>query len=145
MNKTYIPKNIKNKEIQWYLVDAKNKNLGRLSTKIALMLKGKNDIEYAPYINSMNYIIIINAKYINITGQKRSQKLYKRHSGRPGGLKTETFDSLNQRIPTRIIEKSIRGMLPKNTLGRQLFRQVKIYTDNNHPHVAQHKQIITLK
>nr|AOM64659.1 ribosomal protein L13 [Riquetophycus sp.] len=145
MNKTYIPKNIRDKNRIWYLIDAQEQNLGRLSTQISILLRGKNDVLYTPNVNSMNYIIVINAKYINITGQKRSQKIYKRHSGRPGGLKMETFNQLNHRIPARIIEKSIRGMLPHNALGRQLFKQLKIYGDKNHPHAAQKPTIIELK
>nr|YP_009296335.1 ribosomal protein L13 [Sebdenia flabellata]AOM65270.1 ribosomal protein L13 [Sebdenia flabellata] len=129
---------------QWYLVDAKNKTLGRLSTNVATILRGKNTIEYTPYLESNNHIIIINAKFINITGQKKQQKVYTRHSGRPGGLKTETFNELQKRIPNRIIEKSIKGMLPKGPLGRKLFTKLKIYSENNHPHTAQKPLLISL-
>lgn len=142
MNKTHIPK-IKEKP-KWYLINAKNQNLGRLSSKIANILTGKKNIMYTPHINHRAYIILTNAKYINVTGQKRSQKIYKRHSGRPGGLKIETFEQLNKRIPNRIIEKSIKGMLPKGRLGRKLFTQLKIYTENNHPHEAQKLEILSL-
>nr|QCI07412.1 ribosomal protein L13 [Leiomenia cribrosa] len=142
MNQTYIPK-ITEKQ-QWYLIDARNQNLGRLSSYITNILIGKNNIMYTPYLNSKAYIIVINAKYINITGKKRSQKIYKRHSGRPGSLKTETFEQLNQRIPKRIIEHSVRGMLPKGKLGRKLFTQLKIYTENSHSHEAQKLEILSL-
>lgn len=143
MNKTYIPKNIKNQNSRWYIIDAKDKNLGRLSSKIASVLKGKTEIDYTPYINSMNYIVVINATHINVTGKKQSQKIYRRHSGRPGGLKIRSFKEVYNKFPTRIIEKSIKGMLPKNTLGRQLFRQLKVYSDSDHPHNAQKPQIIS--
>lgn len=135
MNKTHVP-NL-NKLPKWYLIDAKNKSLGRLSTKIAQILKGKNNVDYTPHIINKTYVIIINAKSIQVSGSKKVKKLYRRHSGRPGGLKTENFIQLQQRIPARIIEKSIKGMLPKNILGRQLFTHLKIYSDSSHPHSAQ--------
>lgn len=142
MNRTYIPKKIET--CKWYLIDAKNKNLGRLSTKVAIMLKGKNDIIYTPHINHKLYIVIKNAKYIDVTGKKKYQKTYKHHSGHPGGLKTETFEKVNARIPNRILEKAIKGMLPKGPLGRQLFTQLKVYSEDYHPHKAQNPKIITL-
>lgn len=142
MNRTYIPQN---KENRWYIVDAKNKNLGRLSSQIALILKGKNEISYTPYINPKTYIIIINAKYIYLTGQKKYQKVYKKHSGRPGGLKITTFKELYAKCPSRIIEKSVKGMLPKNSLGRQLFAQLKVYSVEQHPHDAQQPKTLILK
>nr|YP_010951595.1 50S ribosomal protein L13 [Laurencia catarinensis]WMP12534.1 50S ribosomal protein L13 [Laurencia catarinensis] len=123
--------------LTWYLVDAKEKNLGRLSSRIAQILMGKDIKEYAPFQESNKQIIIINSKYINVTGKKDKQKIYKRHSGKPGGLKAETFNKLKTRIPNRIIEHSIRGMLPKNNLGRKLFKKLKIYSENQHPHAAQ--------
>jgi len=141
-NKTCIAINNKQNKQEWYLIDAKEQNLGRLSSKIAFLLKGKNKNTYTPYMNSKIHVIIINSKLIEITGKKRNQKLYKRHSGQPGGLKIETFDKLQKRMPNKIIEKSIKGMLPKNILGRQLFRQLKIYSDSKHPHSPQ--QPVTL-
>lgn len=140
MNNTYIKKQIQ--QPTWYLIDAKSKNLGRLSTFISVLLRGKNDIEYTLYVNPKIHIIIINAQHIHVTGQKKSQKVYKRHSGRPGKLKKEYFEHLNKRIPNRIMEQSIKGMLPKNSLGKQLFRQVYVYPDNQHPHIAQKPEII---
>nr|QCI06406.1 ribosomal protein L13 [Dictyurus purpurascens] len=134
-NKTYINTNEKKQE--WYIIDATNQTLGRLSSKVAFILKGKNKSIYTPYFNNQINIIIINSKLIRVTGNKRDQKVYKKHSGKPGGLKVETFNKLNKRIPNRIVEISIKGMLPKNTLGRQLFTQLKIYSDNKHPHNSQ--------
>nr|YP_010330215.1 ribosomal protein L13 [Porphyridium aerugineum]UNJ17931.1 ribosomal protein L13 [Porphyridium aerugineum] len=129
---------------KWYLIDAKNKNLGRLSSSIAYILRGKNSSDYAPNTNLKHHVIIINAKEIHVTGDKNNQKLYRRHSGRPGGMKIETFQKLSERIPTRIIEHSIKGMLPKGPLGRKLFTQLKVYEANNHPHEAQKPEIVEL-
>jgi large subunit ribosomal protein L13 len=142
MNKTYIKKDTLN--IQWFCVDANNQTLGRLSSQIASYLKNKNSIYYTPFQVSQSHIIVINAEKIKVSGQKKSQKLYKRHSGRPGGLKVETFTDLQNRIPTRIIEKAVKGMLPKNTLGRQLFKSLKVYDGPNHPHGAQRPIPLTL-
>ena len=141
MNKTSIT----TYNSKWYIVDAQNQRLGRLSTHIATILKGKNKPTYTPYLENNNYIIVINAKDISVTGNKKYQKKNKRHSGKPGGLKVERFVDLQERIPERIIEKAIKGMLPKNNLGRQLFKKVRIYQDNKHPHDAQKPELILLK
>lgn len=143
-NKTYIGNNKSQDKQKWYIIDAKNQKLGRLSSKIAFLLRGKDDYSYTPYFQSNIHIIIVNSQLIEITGKKREKKLYKRHSGRPGGLKIENFKNLQQRMPNRIIEKSIKGMLPKNILGRQLFRQLKIYSYNKHPHSSQQPLQINL-
>ena len=135
MNRTYIKKNDFND--QWFFVDANNQTLGRLSSQIASHLKNKNNIYFTPFQISQSHIIVINAKHIKISGQKKHKKLYKRHSGRPGGLKVETFTQLQNRLPARIIEKAVKGMLPKNTLGRKLFKHLKVYNGPNHPHNAQ--------
>ena len=142
MNKTFIVTDNKDK---WYLIDAYNQKLGRLSTQIATILKGKNDINYTPHVKSNNYVIVINARHILVTGNKKYQKTYKRHSGKPGSLKIENFISLQKRIPERIIEKSVKGMLPKNSLGRQLFSKLKVYKDDNHPHKAQKPKEFSVK
>ena len=139
-NKTSI--NNKNINAQWYIIDAKNKTLGRLSSKIAYILKGKNSIHYTPNQKQPIKIIIINSKFINVTGKKREQVIYKRHSGKPGSLKQENFHELQNRIPNRILEKSIKGMLPKNSLGRRLFTQIKIYSTDTHPHKSQKPVIL---
>nr|YP_009295926.1 ribosomal protein L13 [Schimmelmannia schousboei]AOM64861.1 ribosomal protein L13 [Schimmelmannia schousboei] len=145
MNKTYIPNiNTTKNNNTWYIIDAKNQNLGRLSTYIANILRGKNNINYTPYIENQIHIIVTNAKFINVTGQKRHQKIYKRHSGYPGGLKIENFTQLNERIPNRIIEKAIKGMLPKGPLGRKLFTKLKVYSHDQHPHIAQKPKILSI-
>nr|YP_009502095.1 50S ribosomal protein L13 [Porolithon onkodes]ASB29697.1 50S ribosomal protein L13 [Porolithon onkodes] len=135
MNKTHIKKDTFN--AKWFFVDADDQTLGRLSSQIASYLKNKNSIYFTPFQISRSHIIVINAKKIKISGQKKYQKLYKRHSGRPGGLKVETFTQLQNRLPARIIEKAVKGMLPKNTLGRKLFKYLKVYDGPNHPHSAQ--------
>nr|YP_010902537.1 ribosomal protein L13 [Hypnea nidifica]WCH54392.1 ribosomal protein L13 [Hypnea nidifica] len=142
MNHTYLQNTLI--KPKWYLIDAKNQRLGRLSTCITKLLKGKNEITYTPHINSNIYIIVINAQDIIVTGKKKYDKKYIKHSGKPGSLKIENFANLNKRIPTRIIEYSIKGMLPKNKLGRQLFRQINVYKSGQHPHKAQKPQTITI-
>nr|YP_010986332.1 ribosomal protein L13 [Pachymeniopsis lanceolata]WOL37250.1 ribosomal protein L13 [Pachymeniopsis lanceolata] len=144
MNKTYIPTKQSNTNTQWYLIDAKNQTLGRLSANIAKILRGKNETTYTPYLENNTYVIIKNAKLIQVTGKKRHQKIYRRHSGRPGGLKSETFFELQKRIPNRIIEKSVKGMLPKGPLGRKLFTRLRVYSGDRHPHEAQQPQQIYL-
>nr|YP_010851083.1 ribosomal protein L13 [Aphanocladia stichidiosa]WGH14004.1 ribosomal protein L13 [Aphanocladia stichidiosa] len=137
-NKTIITK--LETTISWYIIDAKEYKLGRLSSKIAYTLINKKSANYLPYQKGNLKIIIINSKEIQLTGNKSKQKQYKRHSGRPGGLKVEIFEQLQKRIPNRILEHAIKGMLPKNSLGRQLMRNVKIYPDNIHPY-KNHKLI----
>nr|QCI07538.1 ribosomal protein L13 [Malaconema sp.] len=141
-NQTYIKKNIE--PPIWYIVNAKEQTLGRLSSNIAHILKGKNNVKYTPYFKSNIHIIIINTKLIKISGNKVKQKTYKKHSGRPGGMKIETLEKLQNRLPNRIVEKSIKGMLPKNKLGRKLFQHLKFYPNNIHPHSSQKPSIIKL-
>nr|ARW64212.1 ribosomal protein L13 [Chondria sp. (in: red algae)] len=141
-NLTLIPQIQKN--TTWYLVDAKRQKLGRMCSKIAYMLRGKNDRDCIPFKQNNIKIIVINSKEVEVTGKKKKQKLYRRHSGRPGGLKTEVFNHLQNRIPNKIIEKAVKGMLPKNILGRQLFKQLKIYSGQQHPHEAQKPIILNI-
>ena len=126
----------------WYLINAENQTLGRLASEIATILRGKNKPTYTPHIDTGDFVIIINAEKISVTGKKAEQKLYRRHSGRPGGMKVENFSSLQSRIPERIIEKAVKGMLPHNSLGRQLFRKLKVYKGSEHPHSAQNPKPI---
>lgn len=143
MTKTYLP-TPDTLEQKWYVVDAANQRLGRLATEIACILRGKNKPTYTPHIDTGDFVIVLNADKVEVTGRKRSQKLYRRHSGRPGGMKTETFDQLQDRIPERIIEQAVKGMLPKNALGRQLFRKLKVYAGPDHPHGAQQPETLTI-
>ncbi|MGB3296293.1 MAG: 50S ribosomal protein L13 [Phormidesmis sp.] len=131
-------------ERDWYVVDAADQRLGRLATEIAQVLRGKKKPNYAPHMDTGDFVVVINAEKVAVTGKKNSQKLYRRHSGRPGGMKTETFDQLKNRIPERILEKAVKGMLPKNALGRKLFTKLKVYAGPNHPHAAQNPQTMTV-
>lgn len=131
-------------EARWYLVDATDKRLGRLASEIANLLRGKDKPIYSPSSDYGDYVIVVNAKNIIVTGKKAEQKIYMRHSGRPGGKKVETFNQLQNRIPERIVEKAVKGMLPKNRLGRQLFTKLKVYSSSSHPHVAQSPVLIDL-
>ncbi|NJM68884.1 MAG: 50S ribosomal protein L13 [Scytonema sp. RU_4_4] len=135
-NKTFLPP-VDTLERDWYVVDATNQRLGRLATEIAIILRGKKKSHYTPHMDTGDFVIVVNAEKVEVTGKKRTQKLYRRHSGRPGGMKTETFDKLQQRLPERIVEHAVKGMLPKNSLGRQLFTKLKVYTGPTHPHAAQ--------
>ena len=143
MNKTSLPQ-IDSLERQWYLVDAENKTLGRLATEVAAVLRGKNNPNFTPHLDTGDFVVVVNAEKIRVSGNKPSQKLYRRHSGRPGGMKTETFEALQDRIPERIVEKAIQGMLPHNALGRQMFRKLKVYKGSEHPHSAQKPQPLQL-
>ena len=143
MNKTSIPQ-IDSIERQWYLVDAENQTLGRLATEVAAVLRGKNNPNFTPHLDTGDFVVVVNADKIRVTGNKSTQKLYRRHSGRPGGMKTETFEALQERIPERIVEKAIKGMLPHNALGRQMYRKLKVYKGSDHPHSAQKPQTLEL-
>jgi large subunit ribosomal protein L13 len=140
-NRTFLPSET---DHQWYLIDAADQRLGRLSVEIARILRGKNKPTYTPHLDTGDFVIVINAEKVAVTGKKSTQKLYRRHSGRPGGMKVETFDKLIKRVPERIIEHAVKGMLPKNTLGRQLFTKLKVYTGENHPHEAQQPQVLKI-
>tara|TARA_Y100001968_G_scaffold186181_1_gene170549 strand:+ start:3050 stop:3589 length:540 start_codon:yes stop_codon:yes gene_type:complete len=143
MNKTTIPP-IDSIDRQWYLVDAENQTLGRLATEVASILRGKNKTYYTPHLDTGDFVVVINAEKIQVTGKKSEQKLYRRHSGRPGGMKVEKFNSLQARIPERIVETAIKGMLPHNSLGRQVFRKLKVYKGSEHPHAAQNPKALKL-
>ncbi|HRD41951.1 MAG TPA: 50S ribosomal protein L13 [Prochlorococcaceae cyanobacterium AMR_MDS_5431] len=143
MNKTPIP-SIDSIERQWYLIDAQDQTLGRLASEVAQLLRGKRKPQYTPHLDTGDFVIVVNADKIKVTGTKANDKVYKRHSGRPGGMKVETFSELQNRLPERIIEKAIKGMLPHNALGRQLFRKLKVYKGAHHPHLAQQPQVLIL-
>ncbi|MBD0346226.1 MAG: 50S ribosomal protein L13 [Coleofasciculus sp. Co-bin14] len=144
MEKTYLPPQ-DSLEYTWYVVDATNMRLGRLASEIAIILRGKNKPNYTPHMDTGDFVIVVNAEKVVVTGKKRTQKLYRRHSGRPGGMKTETFAKLQSRLPERIIEHAVKGMLPKNSLGRQLFTKLKVYAGDSHPHEAQKPQPLTIE
>jgi len=125
---------------QWHIVDASGMRLGRMSSEIAKLLLGKHKVTYTPGADMGDYVIVVNAEKVIVTGKKFTQKLYRRHSGRPGGMTTEVFSDLQLRIPERIVEKAVKGMLPKNSHGRELFRHLKVYKGGEHPHEAQAPQ-----
>ena len=136
MNKTSTPSLINIKR-NWFLVDAEGQTLGRLASEIANILRGKNKPSFTPHLDTGDFVIVVNAEKIEVSGKKTSQKLYRRHSGRPGGMKIEKFETLRDRIPERIIEQAVKGMLPHNSLGRQQFKKLKVYKGSEHPHHAQ--------
>jgi large subunit ribosomal protein L13 len=121
----------------WYVVDANEKVLGRLATEIARRLRGKHKAEYTPHVDTGDYIIVTNADKIAVTGRKFKEKMYYHHTGHPGGIKGISFDKLQAKHPERILERAVKGMLPKNPLGRDMFRKLKIYVGTDHPHEAQ--------
>ncbi len=124
----------------WYLVDATDKTLGRLASEIAKRLRGKHKPVYTPHVDTGDYIVVINAEKVRVSGNKATDKTYYRHSGYPGGIKSITFDKLIQRAPERVIETAVKGMLPKNPLGRAMFRKLKVYGGAEHKHTAQQPQ-----
>ena len=136
MFRTYTP-NKEEIERKWYVVDADGKTLGRLSTDVARVLSGKHKPIYAPHIDTGDFVIVINAEKVALSGQKEEQKIYYRHSTYAGGLKSETAARLRKRQPSRIIQKAVKGMLPKNRIGRRQLKKLKIYAGAEHPHVAQ--------
>tara|TARA_B100000963_G_scaffold139250_1_gene121288 strand:+ start:2203 stop:2634 length:432 start_codon:yes stop_codon:yes gene_type:complete len=141
MNKTTTP-SIASIERNWFLVDAKGQTLGRLATEIANVLRGKNKPSFTPHLDTGDFVIVVNAEKVEVSGKKSSQKLYRRHSGRPGGMKIEKFETLKERIPERIIEQAVKGMLPHNSLGRQQFKKLKVYKGSEHPHEAQNPVLL---
>ncbi len=134
--KTYSPR-ARDIKREWWVVDAADKTLGRMASQVANLLMGKHKPIYAPHIDVGDYVVIINAAKVRVTGKKAEQKIYYRHSGYPGGLKSPTFEEVFSSHPTRVIEHAVRGMLPKNSLGRAMFKKLKVYPGSAHPHQAQ--------
>ena len=126
-----------NRERDWLVVDASGQTLGRLATQIADALRGKRKPEYTPHCDVGDFVIVVNAEQIAVTGKKREQKLYYRHSGYPGGLRTRTLNDMLERRPEEVIRKAVKGMLPRNRLARQQLRKLKVYAGPDHPHAAQ--------
>jgi large subunit ribosomal protein L13 len=134
--KTYSPK-AKDIEREWWVIDAADKTLGRIATQVASLLMGKHKPIYAPHIDTGDYVVVINAAKVKVTGEKAEQKIYYRHSGYPGGLKSQRFEELFGKDPSRVIEIAVKGMLPHNRLGRAMLKKLKVYPGNEHPHQAQ--------
>lgn len=124
-------------ERKWYVVDATGQPLGRLASKVAHILRGKHRPEYTPHVDTGDFVIVTNAAQVRLTGNKREGKFYHHHSGYPGGLKSDSYAQLLANKPEFVVEKAVKGMLPKNSLGRQMFRKLKVYPEGTHPHVAQ--------
>ncbi len=124
----------------WYLIDAEGKTLGRLASEIARRLRGKHKAEYTPHVDTGDYIVVINAEKIHVSGNKRTDKIYYKHTGYIGNLKAISLEKLLQKAPTRVLEKAVKGMLPKNPLGRAMFRKLKVYAGSEHKHQAQQPQ-----
>ena len=127
-------------ERKWHLVDAEGRTLGRLATEIATVLRGKNKPQYTPHVDTGDFVVVVNAEKIIVTGKKAEQKVYRRHTQRPGGLKEVSYEQMLERKPEVILRKAVRGMMPKSRLGRQQFRKLKLYAGPEHPHEAQNPQ-----
>ncbi len=134
--KTYSP-SAKDIVREWHMIDASGKTLGRLATQVSCLLMGKHKSIYTPHIDTGDYVIVVNAAKVKVSGKKMTQKIYYRYSGYPGGLKKPTFENVFERNPIRVIEIAVKGMLPHNSLGAAMFRKLRVYPNNTHPHQAQ--------
>ena len=142
--KTYSPK--KNDVVRdWFIVDAEGQTLGRLATQIADMLRGKRKPEYTPHVDTGDFVVVVNAREIAVTGNKREAKMYYRHSGYPGGLKTRTLNDMLERRPEEVLRLAVKGMLPRNRLARKQLTKLKVYAGPEHPHVAQQPKPLELE
>jgi len=144
MSKTFMA-NAQNVEHKWYVVDATDAVLGRFATQVASILRGKHKPTFTPHVDCGDYVVIVNAEKIALTGNKLEDKIYYRHSGYPGGLKTRNAKTMLEKQPTKVLEKAIRGMLPKNKLGEQMYRKLFVYAGPDHPHQAQQPEKLELK
>ena len=128
----------------WYVIDAEGKTLGRMAAEIATRLRGKHKPEYTPHVDTGDYIVVVNAEKVRVTGNKAKDKMYYRHTGYVGGIKAMSFEKMIEKAPERTIEGAVKGMLPKGPLGRAMFKKLKVYAGNEHPHTAQQPQELTL-
>lgn len=144
MNNTFMEKKETVKR-NWYIVDAEGKTLGRLATQVAEILRGKNKVTYTPHVDTGDYVIVINASKINLTGKKLTDKKYYNHSGYPGGLRERTAGEMINKYPTEMFERAVKGMLPKGRLGRQMIKKLFVYADDNYAQVAQKPEKLELK
>ena len=141
--KTFIAKN-ETVQRDWYVVDAEGKTLGRLAVELARRLRGKHKPVYTPHVDTGDYLVVVNAEKIHVTGNKLQDKMYHRFTGYVGNLKSESLAQALERHPERVLEIAVKGMLPKNTLGRAMYRKLKVYAGPNHPHAAQQPQALEL-
>ena len=132
-------------ERKWYVIDAEGKTLGRLSTEVASILRGKHKPTFTPNVDTGDHVILINVEKIHLTGKKLTDKIYYRHTMHPGGLKTRTALEMRTNYPERMLELAIKGMLPKNSLGRQIFKKLHVYAGAEHPHIAQQPEVYELR
>lgn len=132
-------------EREWVLIDAEDQVLGRIATTAATILKGKHKPQYTPHVDTGDFVVVVNADKVRVTGAKTTDKVYSRHSGFPGGLKQETFEEAMAKHPERVIEHAVKGMLPKNTLGRAMGKKLKVYAGPDHPHTAQNPRKIEME
>lgn len=138
--KTYVA-NINELDRKWYVIDAEGKTLGRLASEISMILSGKRKPTYTPFLDTGDYVIVVNAEKIAVTGKKMTDKLYRSHSGYPGGLKETNLKTLLEKHPTYAVEYAVKGMLPKNSLGRQMFKKLKVYAGPDHKNAAQKPEV----
>ena len=131
-------------ERAWFVIDAESQVLGRLATEIARRLRGKHKAAFTPHVDTGDYIVVVNAEKVRVTGNKATDKTYYRHTGYPGGIKATRFESMIEKHPERVIEKAVKGMLPRNPLGRAAFRKLKVYAGPDHPHSAQQPRPLAL-
>ena len=131
-------------EHDWYVVDAENQTLGRLAAALARRLRGKHKASFTPHVDTGDYIVVVNAEKVRVTGKKHTDKIYYRYSGYPGGIKAARFEEMIAKHPERVIEKAVKGMLPRNPLGRAVFRKLKVYAGSEHPHSAQQPKPLQL-
>ena len=129
---------------EWFVVDAAGKTLGRLSTEIASRLRGKHKPEYTPHVDTGDYIVVINCEKVRVTGNKAKDKMYYSHTGYMGGIKSISFEKLIDKAPERVLQTSVKGMLPKGPLGRAMFKKLKVYAGTDHPHTAQQPQVLDI-
>ena len=128
----------------WYVVDAADMTLGRLASAIAHRLRGKHKAEYTPHVDTGDYLVVVNAEKVKVTGAKSTDKMYHHHTGYPGGLKSISFEKLIDKAPERVIQGAVKGMLPRNPLGRAMFKKLKVYAGSEHPHAAQQPQALNI-
>ena len=141
--KTYIAR-AEDMEREWFLVNAEGKTLGRLASEIAKVLRGKHKPIYTPHLDCGDYVIVVNAEKVQVTGRKLDQKMYYRHTGYPGGIKSISLRNQLQKHPERVLQAAVRGMLPKNRLGRKMLKKLKVYAGDSHPHQAQQPKVLEL-
>jgi large subunit ribosomal protein L13 len=144
MMKSYMARPLE-VERKWYVVDAEGKHLGRLATEIVRVLRGKNKPQYTPHVDVGDFVVVVNADRVAVTGRKAQQRVYRRHSGYPGGMKETSYEQMLARKPTEVLRKAVYGMMPKTRLARKQFKKLKIYAGPEHPHLAQDPQTLEVK